>query len=226
MIIPELSPLWLSLELASITTIILLLLGTPLALWLSKTRFRAKAVIEAIICLPLVLPPTVLGLYLLILLGAHGYLGEIWIKLTGHTLVFTFLGLVIGSVVYSVPFVVQPLKNAFDSISVSTLELSSSLGASPIDRFCSVQLPLIKKSFLTAGILAFTHTLGEFGVVLMIGGNIPGKTKVASVAIYDHVELMQYQRADILSLVLIGFSIIVLTILYKTNKKSLNVVGL
>ncbi|PIE45439.1 MAG: molybdate ABC transporter permease subunit [Gammaproteobacteria bacterium] len=173
----------------------LLIIATPLAWWLSQTRHWSKQAIAAIVALPLVLPPTVLGFYLLITLGPNGVIGQLTERLGLGTLPFTFAGLVVGSLIYSLPFAVQPLQNAFANIGNRPLEVAATLGASPFDRFFSIVLPLAKPGFLTASVLTFAHTIGEFGVVLMLGGNIPGKTKVLSIAIYDHVETLQYAQA-------------------------------
>ena len=217
--IPGFGPLWLTLELAAITTLILLLMCTPLAWWLSRTRFRGKPVIEAIVSLPLVLPPTVLGFYLLIAMSPNGMLGGPWMALTGNTLSFSFIGLVVASCLYSLPFVMQPLQNAFESIGHHPLEAAWSLGAKPVDAFFSVIFPLAMKGYITAAVLGFAHTLGEFGVVLMVGGNIPGETRVVSIAIYDHVESMDYDKAHAISLVLLGFSFVILLMVYTINGK-------
>ena len=181
----DISALLISLKLAGLTVLILLLIGTPLAWWLARSRWRYKFLLEAVIALPLVLPPTVLGFYLLIALGSHGPVGQLSQALGGKPLAFSFSGLLIGSAFYSLPFVVQPLQNAFSAIGKRPLEVAATLGASPLDRFFSVAVPLARPGFLTAAVLGFAHTLGEFGVVLMIGGNIPGKTQVISIAIYD-----------------------------------------
>jgi molybdate transport system permease protein len=202
--------LGLSLWLATVTTVILLALGTPLAWWLSTTRRPWRGPVEALVALPLVLPPTVLGFYLLIALGARGWPGKWWLQVTGDTLAFSFFGLVIGSVLYSLPFVVQPLQTAFEALPRAPLEAAATLGAGRLDRFFSVILPLSRRGFLTAAILGFAHTVGEFGVVLMIGGNIPGRTRVVSIAVYDHVESLNYSAAHRLSVVLLLFSFFVL----------------
>lgn len=215
----DLSPLWLTLKLASTTTLVLLLLGTPLAWWLARTHSRMKTPLEALIALPLVLPPTVLGFYLLIALGPHGPLGPLWQALTGNGLVFTFPGLVIGSVIYSLPFVVQPLQNTFEAIGDELLEAAATLRAGPLDRFFTVVVPLAKGGFVTAITLGFAHTVGEFGVVLMIGGDIPGKTQVLSIAIYDHVETLEYTKAHLLSAGLLLFSFLVLVVVYRLNRR-------
>ncbi len=215
----DLIALWVTLKLAGITTLILLILGIPLAWWLAHTRWRLKFIIEAIIALPLVLPPTVLGFYLLIALGQNGLIGGALVSMGLQPLAFSFTGLVIGSVLYSLPFVVQPLQNAFVSIGKQPLEAAATLGASPFDRFLTVALPLARPGLLTAAILGFAHTMGEFGVVLMIGGNIPGKTKVLSIAIYDHVEGMAYTQAHWLAGGLLVFSFIMLLSVYILNRR-------
>jgi molybdate transport system permease protein len=214
----DLTAAWLTLRLAALSTLALLLLGTPLAWWLATTRARWRAVVEAAVALPLVLPPTVLGFYLLLLLGPHGPLGRLAESLTGRSLAFTFGGLVIGSVVYSLPFVVQPLQHAFAAVGEASLETAATLRASPLDRFRSVVLPLARPGFLTAAVLGFAHTIGEFGVVLMIGGNIPGATRVLSIAIYDHVEAMDYGRAHGLAGVLLALSFLLLLAVYGSRR--------
>ncbi|MCW9013309.1 MAG: molybdate ABC transporter permease subunit [Gammaproteobacteria bacterium] len=211
--------LWITLKLAGLTTLILLVLGTPLAWWLAQTRWRFKFFIEAIVALPLVLPPTVLGFYLLIALGPHGPLGGLMIWLGGQSLAFTFAGLVIGSVFYTLPFVVQPLQNAFAAMGSRPLEVAATLRASPMDRFLTIAVPLARPGFLTAAVLGFAHTVGEFGVVLMIGGNIPGETQVLSIAIYDHVEALEYGHAHWLSGGLLLLSFLLLISVYAFNKR-------
>lgn len=215
----DLHPLLLSLQLAAVTTGVLLLLGTPLAWWLARTGSRLRAPIEALVAMPLVLPPTVLGFYLLLALGPDGPVGGPWHELGGGPLVFSFTGLVIGSVLYSLPFVVQPLQASFESVGRTPLEVASTLGAGPIDRFFSVAVPLARRGFLTAATLGFAHTLGEFGVVLMIGGNIPGRTRVVSIAIYDHVETLSYSEAHVLAAVLLVFSFVVLLSVFIVNRR-------
>ncbi len=210
-------PVWLTLKLASATTIVLLIVGTPIAWWLSQTACRLKHVAAALVAMPLVLPPTVLGFYLLVFLGPNGPGGQLTQALGIGTLPFTFAGLVFASVLYSLPFVVQPLQNAFEALGRRPLEVAATLRASAIDRFFHVAVPLARPGFLTAMVLGFAHTVGEFGVVLMIGGNIPGETKVLSVAIYDHVETLQYDQAHILSAGMIGFAFVVLLLLYLLN---------
>jgi molybdate transport system permease protein len=211
---PDLGPLWLSLALAGITTVILLILGTPLAWWLSGTTSRFKPAVEAISALPLVLPPTVIGFYFLIALGPASPIGAFWLQVTGDTLTFSFSGLVVASVIYSLPFTVQPLQSAFESIGRAPLEAAASLRASPLDAFFSVVVPMSMRSFIAAAVLTFAHTLGEFGIVLMVGGNIPGKTKVISIAIYEHVETLDYSSAHVLSAGLLLFSFTVLFVVY------------
>ena len=215
---PGLGPLWLTLRLAGVTVLILLVISTPLAWWLARTRTVFSTSVEAVVALPLVLPPTVIGFYLLITLGPHGFIGGPWLTLTGDALTFTFSGLVIASVFYSLPFVVQPLQNAFESIGDAPLETASVLGAKPWDVFVSVILPLARPGYITGAVLGFAHTLGEFGVILMVGGNIPGETRVISIAIYDHVETMAYSEAHTLSAILLVFSFIVLFSVYSINR--------
>jgi molybdate transport system permease protein len=215
----DISALIVTLKLASVSTIILLLIGTPIAWWLSQTRFKFKVVFEAIIALPLVLPPTVLGFYLLITLGSNGPVGKLLESLGGSSIAFTFSGLVVGSVIYSIPFVVQPLQNSFSGIGSRPLEVAATLGASPLDRFFTVAVPLARSGFMTAAVLGFAHTVGEFGVVLMIGGNIPGETGVLSIAIYDHVEAMEYGQAHWLSGGLLILSFIMLLFVYLFNRR-------
>jgi len=209
----------ITLKLAAITTVILLLIGTPLAWWLARSQWRYKFLIETIIALPLVLPPTVLGFYLLVMLGPHGPIGGLSETLGGRPLAFTFTGLVIGSVFYSLPFVVQPLQNVFTAIGDNVMEQAATLRAGPIDRFFSVMMPMARPGFLTAAVLGFAHTIGEFGVVLMIGGNIPGSTKVISIAIYDHVESLEYTQAHWLSAILLVLSFVMLMAVYGLNRR-------
>ena len=211
----DINAIWLTLQLATITTIILLLVAIPIAWWLTNTRHHAfKPVIITFIALPLVLPPTVLGFYLLILFGPEGTVGRITNALGMEPLVFSFSGLVVASVLYSLPFAVQPIHNAFEAIGKDPLEAAATLRASPLDRFFHVVLPLAWPGILTALILSFAHTVGEFGVVLMIGGNIPDETKVLSIAIYDHVESLEYEAAHILSAGMVAFSFFILLLLY------------
>ncbi len=214
----DLSAIWLTLKLASLTTLILLLVGTPIAWWLARTRSRLRGPIGAVVALPLVLPPTVIGFYLLLALGPHGFIGQATQALGLGTVVFSFSGLVIGSVIYSMPFVVQPLQNAFTAIGSRPLEVAATLRASPWDSFFSVVLPLARPGFITASILGFAHTVGEFGVVLMIGGNIPDKTRVVSVQIFDHVEAMEYSQAHWLAGAMLVFSFLVLLALYSSRQ--------
>jgi molybdate transport system permease protein len=215
----NLQPLWISLRLAGMTTLLLLLVGTPIAWWLSETRSRAKIILEAVVALPLVLPPTVLGFYLLLMLGANGPLSWLWDGLGVGTLAFSFSGLVIGSMIYSMPFVIQPLQNAFEAVDRRMLEAAATLGASPMDRFHSIVVPQARRAFVSAAILGFAHTIGEFGVVLMIGGNIPGRTQVLSIAIFEHVEMLQYREAHLLAAGLLAFSFIVLLAVFFLNRR-------
>jgi molybdate transport system permease protein len=214
----DFSAIIVTIKLAIVSTSILILIGTPIAWWLSQTKFKFKAVFEAIIALPLILPPTVLGFYLLITLGSNGPIGKLLESLGGSSIAFTFTGLVIGSVIYSMPFVVQPLQNSFSSVGRKPLEVAATLGASKIDRFFSVAVPLSRSGFITAAVLGFAHTVGEFGVVLMIGGNIPGETGVVSIAIYDHVEAMEYGQAQWLAGGLLATSFLMLLFVYIINR--------
>ncbi|ERH46989.1 molybdenum ABC transporter permease [Ectopseudomonas chengduensis] len=210
----DLDAILLTLELASLTTLLLLIIGTPIALWLARTDSWLKRPVGAVVALPLVLPPTVIGFYLLVSMGPNGFFGQLTQSLGLGTFTFTFTGLVIGSIFYSLPFVVQPLQNAFEAIGRGPLEAAATLRANPWDSFFSVVLPLARPGFITAAILSFAHTIGEFGVVLMIGGNIPGKTQVVSVQIYNHVETMNYAQAHWLAGGMVAFSFIVLLALY------------
>ncbi len=218
MILDEPGPLRLTLTLAAAATAILLALGTPLAWWLAVTRSRLKPAVEAVTALPLVLPPTVLGFYLLVLMSPASPLGKLWVEATGESLAFSFSGLLAASVVYSLPFTVQPLASAFRSVGRAPLEAAASLRASPLDAFFTVAVPLSKQGFLTAAVLTFAHTVGEFGVVLMVGGNIPGRTKVISIAVYEHVETLRYAEAHALSAGLVLFAFCVLLIVYSVNR--------
>jgi molybdate transport system permease protein len=209
----------LTIELATITTVILLLVGTPIAWWLARSRARWKEVVATIVALPLVLPPTVLGFYLLVLLGPDGPGGAIAGFWGARTLAFSFPGLVIGSVVYSLPFVVQPIRNAFEAMGDRPLEAAATLRASPLRAFWTVAVPLARPGFLTGAVLGFAHTVGEFGIVLMIGGNIPGKTKVMSVAIYDYVETSQWREASILAAGMVVFAFVVILIMTWSGKR-------
>lgn len=210
----DLQAIWLTVRLASIVTLILLLVGTPIAWWLARTKSRWKGPIGAVVALPLVLPPSVLGFYLLLAMGPRGFVGHLTHALGIGALPFSFGGLVVASVFYSLPFMVQPLQNAFESVGDRPLEVAATLRATPIDAFFTVVVPLAASGFLTASILTFAHTVGEFGVVLMIGGNIPGVTRVASVQIYDHVEALAYNQAHHLSAIMLVFSFLVLLALY------------
>lgn len=214
----DLLAIWLTLKLATVVTVLLLLISTPIAWWLARTQSWLKGPIGALVALPLVLPPTVLGFYLLMLLGPDGPIGQLTTAMGIGTLPFSFTGLVIASLFYSLPFVVQPIQNAMEAIGNRPLEAAAVLGASPRDTFFSVVLPIAKPGFITAAILGFAHTVGEFGVVLMIGGNIPGETQVISVQIYEHVEALDYQQAHVLSAGMILFSFIVLLSIYSTRR--------
>ena len=217
----DLQSLWLTIKLASVVTAILLLVGTPIAWWLASSRSRLKGVLGAVVALPLVLPPSVLGFYLLLAMGPNGPVGHLTRAVGIGALPFTFWGLVVASVFYSLPFMVQPLQNAFESIGERPLEVAATLGASPLDAFFTVALPLARPGFLTASILTFAHTVGEFGVVLMIGGNIPGISRVASVQIYDHVEALEYSQAHRMAAVMLIFSFVVLLALYAWRPSAL-----
>ncbi len=219
MTLPDLGPLWLTLQLALIVTAGLLVIGTPLAWWLAHSRARLAPLVEALTALPLVLPPTVLGFYLLLALNPTSAFGGFWLRLTGETLTFSFAGLVIASLIYSLPFTVQPLQSAFTTLGRVPLEAAASLGVRPLDAFLTVALPLSARGYLTAAVLTFAHTLGEFGVVLMVGGNIPGKTRTVSIAIYEHVERIDYAAAHILSAILLALSFAILLVLYTLNAR-------
>jgi len=210
----DLQALGLTLRLALTTTLVLIMLGTPLAWWLSRSRSPLRGAVSALVALPLVLPPTVIGFYLLVTLGPQGWFGARIAQLTGEALTFRFEGLLIASILYSLPFVIQPLQLGFESIPERTLEAASSLGAGRWDRFLSVVLPMSRSSYATAAVMGFAHTVGEFGVVLMVGGNIPGRTRVVSVAIYDHVESLNYASAHRLAAILLIFSFGVLWLMY------------
>jgi molybdate transport system permease protein len=214
----DLDAIWLTVQLASLTTVLLLLIGTPIAWWLARTSSWLKGPVGAIVALPLVLPPTVIGFYLLVAMGPHGYVGRFTQAIGWGLLPFTFFGLVVGSVLYSMPFVVQPLQNAFEAIGPRPLEAAATLRASPWDCFFTVVLPLARPGFVTATILGFAHTVGEFGVVLMIGGNIPGRTRVVSVQIYDHVEALEYAQAHWLAGGMVIFSFFVLLLLSSSRR--------
>ena len=210
----DLQAIWLTVRLAGLVTLILLLVGTPIAWWLARTPSRWKGPIGAVVALPLVLPPSVLGFYLLLAMGPSGPVGQLTQALNMAPLPFTFGGLVIASVFYSLPFMVQPLQTAFEAVGDRPMEVAATLRASPLDAFFTVAVPLAAPGFVTASILTFAHTVGEFGVVLMIGGNLPGVTRVASVQIYDHVEALEYLQAHRFSAVMLGFSFVVLLALY------------
>jgi molybdate transport system permease protein len=217
--VPDLGPLWLTLQLAAFTTLALIVIGTPIAWWLSQTHSRIKPVIEALTALPLVLPPTVIGFYLLITMSPKSPLGAFFLSVTGQTLTFSFTGLVIASMFYSLPFMVQPLQAAFEIIGRAPLEAAASLRAKPLDAFFNVATPMAFRAYITASVLTFAHTIGEFGVVLMVGGNIPGQTKVISIAIYEHVESINYAEAHVLSAILLAFSFAVLLLVYSLNRR-------
>ncbi|MCP5121040.1 MAG: molybdate ABC transporter permease subunit [Pseudomonadales bacterium] len=215
----ELDAIYLTIALATITTVLLLILGTPLAWWLSRQKAGWPAWVEALVAMPLILPPTVLGFYLLLLFAPDTALGSAWERLTGTRLAFSFSALVMGSVIYSLPFVVQPLQTAFQRVPESLLHAAATLGARPLDQFRSIVLPLTRRSFITAASLGFAHTVGEFGVVLMIGGNIPGETQVLSIALYDYVESLQFAEAHRLAAGLVVFSMALLFLLYRRDRR-------
>jgi len=212
-------PIIITLQLATVTVLVLLVIGIPISWWLAHTRTRFRPIFEAIVALPLVLPPTVLGFYLLIILGPHGWIGKPVEAIFGSPLSFTFTGLVIASTFYSLPFVVQPLYNAFEAIGKDPLEAAWTLGASKWDAFWTVASPMALRGYITAIVLGFAHTLGEFGVVLMVGGSIPGRTKVLSIEIYDRVETLDYGHAHLLSAGLLSFTFLILLIVYYINRK-------
>jgi len=214
-----LDAIYLTMALATLTTLILLLVGTPLAWWLSRRRGNLPALVEALVAMPLILPPTVLGFYLLLMLAPDTGLGRLWLQLTGTQLAFSFNALVIGSVIYSLPFVVQPLQSAFQRVPESLLQAAATLGARPLDQFRSLVVPLSRRCFLTALIPTVADTVGEFGVVLMIGGNIPGETQVLSIALYDQVESLQFDQAHRLAAGLVIFSLLLLFLLYRSNRQ-------
>ncbi len=214
------APVWLTLQLAGITTVLLLVIAMPIAWWLANTNARIRPAIEALTALPLVLPPTVLGFYLLILMSPDSALGGAWVRLTGEALTFSFSGLVVASLFYSLPFAVQPLQGAFQSVGRGMMETAATLGAGRWDAFRTVALPLSRRGVLTAGVLTFAHTMGEFGVVLMVGGNIPGRTRLISIEIYSAVETLDYRTAHILSGGLLVFSFVVLTAVYVMNQRA------
>ncbi|HEY7865619.1 MAG TPA: molybdate ABC transporter permease subunit [Psychromonas sp.] len=213
------SAIILTLKLAGLTTLILLIISPPLAWWLARSRLFFRPFIEALVALPLVLPPTVLGFYLLISFSPDNFIGGFWLRLTGDTLAFSFQGLLIASLIYSLPFVVQPLQSAFVNLDKDYLEVAATLGFNPIETFYRVVFPMMLPSFIIAGALGFAHTVGEFGVVLMIGGNIPGETQLLSIALFDHVETLQYQQAHLLSFGLLTFSMTLLVLIYGVLQK-------
>lgn len=213
------APIWLSVKLATVTTVLLLLIATPVAWWLAFAHHRVKSIITAVSMLPLVLPPSVLGFYMLLLLGTNGPLGRLTAELGLGTLAFTFPGLVIASIIYSFPFALQPILNAFEAIGRAPLEAAATLRASPLARFFTIAIPLAKPGLLSAVVMGFAHTMGEFGVILMIGGSIPGETKVLSVAIYEQVEALQYSEAHLLSGGMLVFSFVVLWLLHQLNSR-------
>jgi molybdate transport system permease protein len=217
--------IWLTLQLAAVTTIILMSIALPLGWWLATTRAHVRPLVEAVTALPLVLPPTVLGFYLLILMRPDAPLGAFWVRVTGETLAFSFPGLVLASVVYSLPFAVQPMQTAFAAVPRETLDAARTLGATSRDAFLTVALPLARRGFLTGAILTFAHTVGEFGVVLMVGGNIPGRTRVISIEIFSAVETLDYRTAHVLSAWLLVLSFAVLTLVYVFNRKGAARVG-
>ena len=216
---PDITALSITLQLALTSTLLLILLGTPIAWWLARSTSVLKTLIEPIIALPIVLPPTVLGFYLLLAFAPDGIIGYWWLLATDKGLAFTFSALVIGSIIYSLPFYVQPLQVAFETIEQSLLDAAATLGATPLDRFRSVVVPLSCRGFITAICLAFAHTIGEFGIVLMIGGNIPGETRVLSIALFDHVESLEYAQAHVLALGLLAFSFVLLMLVYSLNRR-------
>jgi molybdate transport system permease protein len=211
---------WLTVRLASIVSVVLLAIGIPVAYWLTYSRWRWKFLVEAAVALPIILPPTVLGFYVLVALGSRGLIGRWWESLTGHTLAFTFEGLVIGSLLYSLPFAVQPFAASFGSVDLKLLQASATLGHSPLQTFRRVVIPLSKAGLVTGFTLSFAHTLGEFGVVLMVGGNIPGVTRTISIDIYDRVQEAQYASANSTALVLLLISFVLLSIVYGLNRRA------
>ena len=211
----DLQAVWLTALLAGVTTLLLFPIASPLAWWLARSDSKGRSLVEAFVAMPLVLPPTVLGFYLLVMLNPESFAGGLWLKVTGESLTFSFSGLVIASVIYSLPFMVQPLHATFRAVPVPVLEAAATLGASPRDQWLNVVLPLAKRGYLTGGVLTFAHTVGEFGVVLMMGGNIPGETRVLSIAIYEHVETLNYQAAHSLALGLMCFSFLSLWLVYR-----------
>ena len=211
----DMQAVWITVLLAGITTLLLFPIASPLAWWLARSDSKGRSLVEAVVAMPLVLPPTVLGFYLLVMLNPESFVGGLWFNVTGESLTFSFSGLVIASVIYSLPFMVQPLHATFRAVPVPVLEAAATLGASPRDQWLNVVLPLAKRGYLTGGVLTFAHTVGEFGVVLMMGGNIPGETRVLSIAIYEHVETLNYQAAHSLALGLMCFSFLSLWLVYR-----------
>ena len=211
----DMQAVWLTVLLAGVTTLLLFPIASPLAWWLARSDSKGRSLVEAVVAMPLVLPPTVLGFYLLVMLNPDSFVGGLWLNFTGESLTFSFSGLVIASVIYSLPFMVQPLHATFRAVPVPVLEAAATLGASPRDQWLNVVLPLAKRGYLTGGVLTFAHTVGEFGVVLMMGGNIPGETRVLSIAIYEHVETLNYQAAHSLALGLMCFSFLSLWLVYR-----------
>lgn len=220
----DLQAVWLTALLAGTTTLLLMPLATPLAWWLVRSSSPARPVVEAVVALPLVLPPTVLGFYLLVILNPTAPVGAFWISITGQSLTFSFSGLVLASILYSLPFMVQPLATAFRSVPQETLEAAATLGASPWDQLISLVLPAARRGFLTGSVLTFAHTVGEFGVVLMMGGNIPGETRVLSIAIYEHVETLNYDAAHAMALGLLVFSFVSLWAVYRLASQRVEVI--
>ena len=211
----DMQAVWLTVLLAGVTTLLLFPIASPLAWWLARSDSKGRSLVEAVVAMPLVLPPTVLGFYLLVMLNPESFVGGLWLNVTGESLTFSFSGLVIASVIYSLPFMAQPLHATFRAVPVPVLEAAATLGASPRDQWLNVVLPLAKRGYLTGGVLTFAHTVGEFGVVLMMGGNIPGETRVLSIAIYEHVETLNYQAAHSLALGLMCFSFLSLWLVYR-----------
>ena len=220
----DMQAVWLTVLLAGVTTLLLFPIASPLAWWLARSDSKGRSLVEAVVAMPLVLPPTVLGFYLLVMLNPDSFLGGLWLNVTGESLTFSFSGLVIASVIYSLPFMVQPLHATFRAVPVPVLEAAATLGASPRDQWLNVVLPLAKRGYLTGGVLTFAHTVGEFGVVLMMGGNIPGETRVLSIAIYEHVETLNYQAAHSLALGLMCFSFLSLWLVYRYTDHRFEVV--
>ncbi|PCI40958.1 MAG: molybdate ABC transporter permease subunit [Moraxellaceae bacterium] len=217
----DIQALWLTVQLATLTTVLLLLLTMPLAWWLARQNSRLAVIVESIVTLPLILPPTVLGFYFLIAFSPEGILGSPWVTLTGEPLSFSFAGLVVGSMIYSMPFVVQPLQNAFRQLDLKYLETASTMGAGPQDQFFSIVIPLCRTGFISAATMGFAHTVGEFGIILMIGGNIPGQTQVASLVLFDHVEALNYSSAHLISAILMVSSLVMLIFINTLNRNAM-----